>query len=112
MAGNALEESEGVADAVGLRGAELGWVEEVVNGDDLLEEDGYDTEGVPEHGREVWVGVTLLAKVEQGSLALALVLKREHQLLRHAFTALALLRHLRRLLRLHYELFLYRPFLP
>jgi hypothetical protein len=40
-----------------------------------------------------------------------LVLKREHQLLRHAFTALALLRHLRRLLRLHYELFLYQPFL-
>lgn len=68
-----LEEGEGVADAVGGSRGELGRVEQGVDGNDLLDERGHDTEGVPQDQGELRNLFALLAELQEGLLARVLV---------------------------------------
>lgn len=64
VGGDALEEGEGVADAVGGVGGKGGGGEGAVDAADLLEEGGDRAVGVPQDGGEVAEDFPLLAQLQ------------------------------------------------
>ncbi len=73
MRSDALQERQGVAHAVRRSRGELGRIEERVDRDNLLEQRGHDAEGVPEDQSQLRDLLSLLAQLEQSSLARVLV---------------------------------------
>lgn len=67
MAGHALQQREGIANAITHVGSEVGRTEERIDIDYLLQKRGHDTEGMPEHCSQVIVLLTLLAKIKESS---------------------------------------------
>lgn len=64
-----LQQRQCITDPVRRCSRQLGWVEEWVDRDDLLEEYRHDTEGVPDDQGQFGDLFALLAKFEQGGFA-------------------------------------------
>ena len=60
---NALEECEGITDAVGSVGCEGGGREQWVDGNDFLQQSNDSPKAVPEIGSELWKCFSLLAEL-------------------------------------------------
>ncbi len=73
MGRNALKKRKSITNAVRRGRRQLGWIEEGVDRDDLLEQGGHDAERVPQYEGEFWDLLALLAQFQQSSLSGVLV---------------------------------------
>ena len=78
VGGGALQEGEGVADAVGCVCGQRRWREQRVYGDNLLQQGRDGADAVPQVGCELRKGLPLLAEFQEGVLSRGRVGELKH----------------------------------
>lgn len=70
MRSDALEQREGIADAIARVGGERRWRQHRINGHNFLQERRHDAKRVPQNGRQLSHNLTTLAQFKQRFLAI------------------------------------------